>query len=343
MILGGFKPSVDVFNVLLGAIVEKKRGFEDVVFIYEEMVKAAVLPNFDTLNYLLEVLCANSSIESALDQFRRMNKKGFSQNSRKFEMIIKGLILINRVDDSVIILGEISDAGFEPELTFYTCIMPLCMCENHRLDDANNLLEEMIENSRTPAVDVLVDLVAGLCAIGKFDEAMNFLEDKCGYVTSPHNAMLEGCCNAVPDSATYSALVVGNCQLRNYEDALQVFHWYVQYALGKSPCSVKSYLVVVSPIVGNPTQVSEMTWERIKKFLMSPGGQSAIMASQCSYEAGAILKNMCFTEFTLGDLLQILNMVITIKKWIIHNQTGWQPIVIAVAECSAELGAKSGS
>ncbi|XP_044482466.1 uncharacterized protein LOC123208900 [Mangifera indica] len=98
----------------------------------------------------------------------------------------------------------------------------------------------------------------------------------------------------------------------------------------------------VNPIAGNPMQIPEMTWEKIKKFLVSPGGQSAIMASQCRYEAGTILKNMCLTELTLGDILQILNMVITIKKWIIHNQAGWQPIIIAVAKCSPELGTKSG-
>ncbi|KAJ0079528.1 hypothetical protein Patl1_23900 [Pistacia atlantica] len=99
----------------------------------------------------------------------------------------------------------------------------------------------------------------------------------------------------------------------------------------------------VNPIAGNPMRISEMTWERIKKFLVSPGGQSAVMASECRYEAGTILKKMCLKEFTLGDILQILNMVITIKKWIVHNQTGWQPINIALAELNAELDAISGS
>ncbi|KAJ0078781.1 hypothetical protein Patl1_23889 [Pistacia atlantica] len=240
MKLGGFKPSVDVFNVVLGAIVKEKRGFEDVVFIYKEMVKAGVVPNVDTLNFLLEVLFETGRIESALDQFRRMNKKGCSPNSRSYEIVIKGLILSNRVDDSVIVLGEMFDVGFEPELSFYTCIIPLfcwenkleegirlfrmmrasnllpaeltyrelirCMCKNHRLDDANNLLEEMTENGITPAVDVLVDIVVGLCAIEKFDESVNFLEDKCGYITSPYNAMLEGCCNAGKFSLAKSIL-----------------------------------------------------------------------------------------------------------------------------------------
>ncbi|XP_044481971.1 putative pentatricopeptide repeat-containing protein At1g12700, mitochondrial [Mangifera indica] len=55
MNLGGFKPSVDVLNALLGAIVKKKRGIKDVVFIYKEMVQAGVMPNVHTLNYVLEV------------------------------------------------------------------------------------------------------------------------------------------------------------------------------------------------------------------------------------------------------------------------------------------------
>ncbi|XP_044498719.1 uncharacterized protein LOC123220537 [Mangifera indica] len=97
----------------------------------------------------------------------------------------------------------------------------------------------------------------------------------------------------------------------------------------------------VNPIAGNPLRISERTWERIRKFLVSTEGQSAIVASQCSYEAGTILKNMCLKEFTLGDILQILNMVITIKKWIVHGQTGWQPINIAVAELNTESGTVS--
>lgn len=117
---GGFKLSVDVFNVVLGAIVEEKRGFADFVFVYKEMVKAGIVPNVDTLNYLLEVLFETNRIESALDQFRRMHKKGCCPNSRTFEIVIKGLIANSRVDDSVSILGEMFDLGIQLELSFYT-------------------------------------------------------------------------------------------------------------------------------------------------------------------------------------------------------------------------------
>ncbi|KAJ4721757.1 Pentatricopeptide repeat-containing protein [Melia azedarach] len=306
---GGLKPSVDVFNVVLGAIVKEKRGFEDFVFVYKEMVKAGVGPNVDTLNNLLEVLFETDRIEYAFNQFRRMHKKGCSPNSRTFEIVIMGLIANNRVDDSIAVLDEMFDLGIQLELSFYTCTIPMlcrqnkleeairlfkmmrasnlvadeltyeemirCSCENLRLDDATEILEEMIEIGLTPAVDIFVTLVTGFCEVGKFDDSVNFLEDKCGYVTSPHNAMLECCCNArklflaksillkmaergiadcdswnvpirwlceneeigkanellgrmivssiLPDSATYSALVLGNCKSSNYEDALQLF------------------------------------------------------------------------------------------------------------------------
>jgi hypothetical protein len=49
------------------------------------------------------------------------------------------------------------------------------------------------------------------------------------------------------------------------------------------------------------------------------------------YEAAQVLKKECLKEFTLGDILQILNITATTKKWITHHQTGWKPITISLA------------
>ncbi|KAK6915723.1 NYN domain, MARF1-type [Dillenia turbinata] len=88
----------------------------------------------------------------------------------------------------------------------------------------------------------------------------------------------------------------------------------------------------VNPLGGNPKQYPKSTWGKIKTFLASPTGRSAILASQCRYEAGTILKNKCLKDLALGDVLQILNMIITTKKWIIHHHSGWQPVKITLAE-----------
>ncbi|KAK6911701.1 OST-HTH associated domain, partial [Dillenia turbinata] len=81
----------------------------------------------------------------------------------------------------------------------------------------------------------------------------------------------------------------------------------------------------VNPLGGNPNQYPKSTWDEIQKFLVSPTGRSAILASQCRYEVGTILKNTCLKDLALGDILQILNMIITSKNWIINHHSGWQP------------------
>ncbi|KAJ6775654.1 hypothetical protein OIU79_018764 [Salix purpurea] len=309
MNLAGIKPSIDVFNFVLGALVEEKRGFQDVVFVYKEMVKAGVAPSIDTLNYLMEVLFETDRVDSALDQYRRINKKGCSPDCKTFEIVIKGLIDNNRVDDSVAILHEMLELGCLHELSFYRNTIPLfcredrleegimlfrkmkesnftpdtfiygaliqCLCKQLRLDEAVNLLEEMMESQLEGDDNVFVDVVLGFCKLGKINEAVKLLEDKHVLETSPHNALLRCCCDAdkfplakgllekmserniddcdswnilirwlceregvvkayellgrmiisslIPDYATYSALVAGNCRLGKYEDALQLF------------------------------------------------------------------------------------------------------------------------
>lgn len=51
------------------------------------------------------------------------------------------------------------------------------------------------------------------------------------------------------------------------------------------------------------------------------------------YEASLVLRRSCLGELVLGDVLKILEIIITVKKWIIiHPQSGWQPITISLSE-----------
>ncbi|XP_052206051.1 uncharacterized protein LOC127810552 [Diospyros lotus] len=88
----------------------------------------------------------------------------------------------------------------------------------------------------------------------------------------------------------------------------------------------------VNPNRGYIMLFPEATWNEIRKFLTSSPGRSAVMASQCRYEAATIMKQMCLKEFALGDVLQILHLVINVKKWVTHHQSGWQPVNITVTE-----------
>ncbi|XP_039051581.1 uncharacterized protein LOC120193014 [Hibiscus syriacus] len=93
----------------------------------------------------------------------------------------------------------------------------------------------------------------------------------------------------------------------------------------------------VNLIGGNPNQYPKTTWDGIQKFLSSPNGRSAMMASQSRYEAALALRKACLEDLCLGNVLQILNMIIALKKWIIHHQSGWQRITVTLPETRTEI------
>ncbi|KAK6915727.1 Pentatricopeptide repeat [Dillenia turbinata] len=184
-ISSGFKVSVVTFNVLLGAMVEGKMDFGVVVYVYKEMVKSGVIPNVDTLNYLLEALFDRNEVRFALEQYRRIRKKVCEPNSKTFEIVIGGLLARNQVDEAVVILHEMLKLECELDMGFYASIIPMfcreirasqCLCDDLLLDDAY--------------------MVHGFCKLEKRNEALWFLEDKNVLETHPHNVLLEGYCDA---------------------------------------------------------------------------------------------------------------------------------------------------
>ncbi|KAJ6876539.1 hypothetical protein NC651_029514 [Populus alba x Populus x berolinensis] len=100
----------------------------------------------------------------------------------------------------------------------------------------------------------------------------------------------------------------------------------------------------VNPFGAKAKQIPKAKWNEINQFLRSSAGRSAILASECRYEAGTILKSKCLKDHTLGDVLQILNMVIGYKKWIVPHQSGWRPLSITIAEkANSDSGSTEGT
>ncbi|XP_076943064.1 uncharacterized protein LOC143613166 isoform X2 [Bidens hawaiensis] len=91
----------------------------------------------------------------------------------------------------------------------------------------------------------------------------------------------------------------------------------------------------VNPIGNNIKDHSKTTWDELQKFLSTPAGRSAITASQCRYEAATIIKNTCLKDTALGDILQIMHLTTSVKKWITHHPSGWQPVSITLPETNS--------
>lgn len=226
----GYKPSICKWNGLLGALVEARRDFSDVLLIYKEMVKSRIVPSVDTLNHLIKTLFDAGMVDNALDQFRRMRKKGCAPNCRTFEVVIHGLVASRRVSESLGVMNEMFNNDVDLDWSFYTHVIPhlcgenmlgeamrlfemmraseseanmgvyesivKCLCANHCLSKAIELFGEMRDVGFSPSVDVLVDIISAYCKLGDLDEARNCLDDIDVFDPSPYNVLLQGYCDS---------------------------------------------------------------------------------------------------------------------------------------------------
>uniref|UniRef100_A0A0D3FIX5 NYN domain-containing protein n=1 Tax=Oryza barthii TaxID=65489 RepID=A0A0D3FIX5_9ORYZ len=73
---------------------------------------------------------------------------------------------------------------------------------------------------------------------------------------------------------------------------------------------------------------SKETLDAVHKYISSTDGWSAMKNSQSRYQAATILKKSCLQQHALGDVLQILQIIIVRKKWLLPHSSGWQPLSI---------------
>ncbi|OQU92540.1 hypothetical protein SORBI_3001G359900 [Sorghum bicolor] len=85
----------------------------------------------------------------------------------------------------------------------------------------------------------------------------------------------------------------------------------------------------------NPTDELETVY----KYISSPDGHSAMMNSQSRYQAAMILKRSCMQQYALGDILQVLHIVIVRKKWLVPHPSGWQPLSLITTADTATTDA----
>ncbi|KAF8679159.1 hypothetical protein HU200_045925 [Digitaria exilis] len=85
------------------------------------------------------------------------------------------------------------------------------------------------------------------------------------------------------------------------------------------------------------------TLDAVHTYISSPHGYSAIKNSQSRYQAAAMLKRTYLKHLALGEVLQVLNIVINTKKWFVPHSSGWQPLSfnIIVADATTDASGKA--
>ncbi|KQK12719.1 pentatricopeptide repeat-containing protein At1g63080, mitochondrial [Brachypodium distachyon] len=236
---GKLKLSVSSCNVVLCGLAKEGRGLRPFVRAYMEIVKAGVLPDADTLNWLIEALCGAGRLDLALIQFDRMSKKRCTPNSHTFKILITALCSHGRADESVELFEKMLQLRCIPDISFYFQVLPVfckfnkpkeasklhqmmkqnglqldlhlysalirCLCENRLLDAAVTTFKEMTASGHTPMANTYVNVVDCYCTFAQFHKAVSFLEENDVAETEPYNVLLRafGKAARLRDSVSY--------------------------------------------------------------------------------------------------------------------------------------------
>ncbi|PQP96691.1 pentatricopeptide repeat-containing protein [Prunus yedoensis var. nudiflora] len=144
------------------------------------------------------------------------------------------------LNDAIKVLEDMMETGLTPANDVFADAVNV-FCKLGKLDDAMKFLEDK-HILETSACNVLLE---GCCSAGKFLMAKDLLvkmsESDVADCNS-WNILIRWLCensrirvgfeilgrmvvsSSLPDCATYSALVIGNCKISNYRNALDLFH-----------------------------------------------------------------------------------------------------------------------
>ncbi|KAI0495401.1 hypothetical protein KFK09_021702 [Dendrobium nobile] len=162
-------------------------------------------PTVKTFNYVLNLLVCTKQFKLIHEVFLSASRLAVSLDTCCFNILIKGLCKLEKLEAGFSLLHEISKQGLLPNATTYSILMH-ALCKHGRVKEAFETYEMMERTGCHPDAITFNILISGLCKEGKNDEGMGLLK----------TMKLKGC---HPNSATYQALLYGLLHAKRFVDA----------------------------------------------------------------------------------------------------------------------------
>ncbi|XP_068648383.1 pentatricopeptide repeat-containing protein At3g14580, mitochondrial-like [Aristolochia californica] len=156
-------------------------------------------PSVKTFNCVLNMLVCEKQYDVIHEIYLSASQLGVKVDTCSFNILLKGLCQVGKLDSAFALLGELPKQGVRPNATTYSTIMH-GLCKHNKLDEAFDLFDRMeIEGCYPDSVTFNI-LISGLCKHARIDEAKVLL----------NKMQLKGC---APNSGSYQALLYGllNC------------------------------------------------------------------------------------------------------------------------------------
>lgn len=203
------KPTEKSYFTVFSILVDENR-LKTALRFYKYTRKMSIPPTVTSLNILIKALCKNSgTIDSALNIFLEMPKRGFTPDSYTYGTLINGFCQLGKISEAKELFAEMNASGCSPSVVTYSCLIR-GLCQSKKMDEAMSLLVEMKSRGIEPNVFTYSALMDGLCKAGQSSDAVKLL----GKMISKRQA---------PNMVIYSTLMHGLCKEGKLGEALEIF------------------------------------------------------------------------------------------------------------------------
>ncbi|KAF8033221.1 hypothetical protein BT93_D1970 [Corymbia citriodora subsp. variegata] len=206
-------------------------------------------PDTTSFTIVINGLLKKGETDTSLSLFRDMVQIGCKQTVLLYNNLIGSLCDSNRLEEANELMQEMKDSQFEPTEFTRNCIYG-CLCRREDVLGALNCVKEMRLHGQEPWIKHSSQLIKQLCDRGRVLEACEFL----------NNMVIEG---FLPDIVAYSAALNGLIKIREVDQAVELFRGLC--ARGCQP-DVVAYNILINGLckAGRVSEAHDMLNEMCK-------------------------------------------------------------------------------
>ncbi|KAJ1385202.1 Tetratricopeptide-like helical domain superfamily [Sesbania bispinosa] len=195
-------PDVFTYNIIINAycIVGKTSVAIDWLHL---MMKSGCEPSIATFNTIMHALCREGNVIEGRKLFDGIQNMGITPNTAICNTLMDGYVKAREVGQASMLYEEMRTKGISPDLSW--------LCWAGRLDEAMELLQDLLEKGLTLSV------VAFNSLIGAYSKAG--LEDK---AFETYHIMVK--CGFTPSSSTCNSLLLGLCRKGRLQEARKLLY-----------------------------------------------------------------------------------------------------------------------
>lgn len=181
-----------------------------------------VLPDTITYNTLINGMCKSGDINAAFKLIRELELKGLSPDSVTYGTLIDGLYRVGKEEAAIGIFEDMINKGYSPSSSVYKCLMTWS-CRKRKVSVSFSLWLRYLKSLKN-----------------RDDEAIKLVEEhfEKGELKEAIRGLLEMDLKLKEfDLGPYTIWLIGLCQARRVEEAMDIFHVLQEFNITLTPPS----------------------------------------------------------------------------------------------------------